>query len=75
MDGEEGGPIEVPLDALQPETLQRIIEEFVLREGTEYGPGEYSLEGKVEAVQKALRQGKAVLFYDPKEGTSTIVQR
>ena len=36
--------IEIPLDRLEKSTLSAVIEEFVLREGTDYGPSETSLK-------------------------------
>jgi len=53
----------IPLDALEKETLQSIVEGFVLREGTEYGAEDVSLPVKVEQVIDALTRGDAVLVY------------
>jgi uncharacterized protein len=64
--------VEVPLSALQPETLTRVIEEFVLREGTDYGPTEFTLEQKVAHVRRQLEQGKAKLLYDERSDSCTI---
>ena len=50
-----------------------IIEEFVLREGTDYGQGEYSLEEKVADVERQLERGVARIVFDPKSETCDIV--
>jgi uncharacterized protein YheU (UPF0270 family) len=63
----------VPAVALNPETLDRLIEEFVTREGTDYGLWETSLQKKCEAVKRQLDNGEAVIVYDPVSETSTIV--
>jgi len=64
--------VEVPPASLEPATLTRIIEEFVLREGTDYGPGEYSLEEKVSEVRRQIEKGKARILYDSQSESCTI---
>ena len=44
----------IPEDTLKAETLNRVIEEFVLREGTDYGLREFSLEQKVNTSNLQL---------------------
>jgi uncharacterized protein YheU (UPF0270 family) len=53
----------IPLEQLSHETLTAIIEDFILREGTEYGAEDVSKEAKVCQVKKQLEQGHAVLVY------------
>ncbi|MEY8216308.1 MAG: YheU family protein [Colwellia sp.] len=53
----------IPLDQLSHETLTAIIENFILREGTEYGAEDVSKEAKISQVKKQLEQGSAVLVY------------
>ncbi len=65
--------IEVPSDALQPDTLRRVIEEFVTRSGTDYGDVEKSLEQKVREVMRQLQRREAKLMYDQRDGTVNIV--
>ena len=71
MDEEE--PIRIPLDSLSPEALHGVIESFVLREGTEYGPAEFSLAEKAQQVAGQLAQGLAEIWYDPASQSVTIV--
>jgi uncharacterized protein YheU (UPF0270 family) len=49
-------PIEVPYGELSAELLNAVIESFVLREGTDYGEREFSLEDKVARRGRAKRQ-------------------
>ena len=42
--------IEVPHAQLSADALRKIVEEFVLQEGTDYGSYEYSLEQKISHV-------------------------
>ena len=62
--GEEIAPIRVAPDALEPDTLRAVIESFVLREGTDYGVHETSLEDKVAQVLRQLRRGEAHITFD-----------
>ena len=64
--------VEVPIHALQAETLTRVIEEFVLREGTDYGGGDFTFEDKVSEVRRQLEKGKAKLLYDALSDSCTI---
>ncbi|KAA3104134.1 YheU family protein, partial [Alistipes onderdonkii] len=48
---------------LSTETLDNLIESFVLREGTDYGMQEKTLEQKVADVKKQLVSGEAVLVW------------
>jgi uncharacterized protein len=65
-------PIIVPHRELAPDTLTRLIESFVLREGTEYGAREFSLEEKVAHVLGQLERGEAEIFFDPDSETVDI---
>lgn len=58
-------PIEVDPNSLSPEAVQGILESFVLREGTDYGSTEISLEKKVENLQRKIRRKEIVLVFDP----------
>jgi uncharacterized protein YheU (UPF0270 family) len=49
-----------------------VIESFVLREGTDYGPREYSLEQKVAHVRAQLERGQARILFDPESNTVTL---
>ena len=53
----------IPLEQLSSEALTAIIEDFILREGTEYGAFDVSKQDKVAQVKQHLEQGRAVLVY------------
>ncbi|WP_416306821.1 YheU family protein [Neptunicella sp. SCSIO 80796] len=53
----------IPFEELAPETLQNIIESFVLREGTDYGEQEFNLGQKVAHVMTQLENRQVVLVY------------
>jgi uncharacterized protein YheU (UPF0270 family) len=63
--------MEIPHDALHPGTLRNLVEEFVTREGTDYGQA-FSLQSKVDQVLRQLREHRAVIVYDASSGTCSI---
>ncbi|MCB0324400.1 MAG: YheU family protein [Bdellovibrionales bacterium] len=65
--------MKIPLERLAPEILNALIEEFVLREGTEYGEREYSLAEKIQAVKQQLERGEAFVAFDPDSESCTIL--
>ncbi len=67
---EDTEPVEVPHTALSTEALHRLVESFVLREGTDYGAREFTHEQKVAQVLAALERGEARILYDP--GTESV---
>ncbi|MCB0391280.1 MAG: YheU family protein [Bdellovibrionales bacterium] len=66
-------PIEIPTNKLSQEVLHNLLEEFILREGTDYGNYEYSLEEKKQHLLKQLEQKKIKIVYDPNEETTTLI--
>jgi uncharacterized protein YheU (UPF0270 family) len=64
--------IKIPLESLSAEALEGVIEAFVLREGTDYGHRDFTLEEKREAVRRQLRQGVAEIWFDPETGSTTV---
>lgn len=66
--------VRIPSDSLKPETLRALIEEFVTREGTEYGDGDVSLDDKVAAVKAQLDLGTAIILYDEESQTCTVAE-
>ncbi|WP_286239921.1 YheU family protein [Neptuniibacter halophilus] len=67
--------MQIPPEALQPETLRALIEEFVSRDGTDYGEQEMSLEEKVSQVSRQLSSGQAVILFSESTGLCNIVPK
>jgi uncharacterized protein len=75
-DGAEPGEERfVPIDPrdLSPDALRGVVEEFVTREGTDYGFLEKSLEDKVRDVERQLASGEARIVYDLEDARVHIV--
>ena len=66
--------VKIPYDQLSPEALQGVIEEFVTRDGTDYGEIEAPLESKVAQVMAQLKSEKAVIIFDQKTETCNILK-
>lgn len=65
----------IPWQEIAPDTLERLIEAFVLREGTDYGEHERSLTDKVADVKQQLKSGEAVLVWSELHETVNIMPR
>lgn len=63
----------VPYKNINIDTLNAIIKEFVLREGTEYGAEDISIDEKLEQVHQQLQRGSAVLVYSELHETVNII--
>lgn len=66
-------PVEIDPALLSAEALQGVIEQFVLREGTDYGPVEVTLATKVADVRRQLERGEARIVFDPATETVTLL--
>jgi uncharacterized protein YheU (UPF0270 family) len=64
METERPKPIVIPHGELSAEALRGVLESFVLREGTDYGEREFSLEQKVAHVLRQLERGEAQIIFD-----------
>lgn len=66
--------VEVPWDRLSAAALRGVIEEFVTREGTEYGAHDVPLETKVDQVRGQLERGEVVVLFDAKTQSVNLVR-
>ncbi|KQN63980.1 YheU family protein [Erwinia sp. E602] len=65
----------IPWRDLNPETLDSLLEAFVLREGTDYGEQERTLAEKVDDVRRQLVSGEVVLMWSELHETVNIMPR
>lgn len=73
-EGPEAG-IEIPFARIEPETLRRMIEEFVTRDGADWAEAGCALEDKVRQVLRQLRDGQVRVVYDQRTQTANLVPR
>jgi len=62
----------VPVGRLSPEALKGVIEEFISRDGTDYGEREAPPERNFREVKHKLEKGLAVLIFDDETETTNI---
>ncbi|RUO23411.1 hypothetical protein CWE08_01815 [Aliidiomarina iranensis] len=65
--------MKIPYQDIDADTLEQLIQFFVLREGTDYGEEERSLEEKVADVRKQLESGEAIIVYSELHESVNIV--
>jgi len=65
----------IPHAQLSADALNGLIEEFVSRDGTDYGIDEISLAEKTRQVLRQLDQGKIVIVFDAATESCNIVRK
>ena len=65
--------IEIPVDRLSAEVLNAVIEEFILREGTDYGVQEAGMDNKIAQVHRQLTKGDVMITFDPATENCTLL--
>ena len=68
-------PIIVPWSDIDRATLDNLIEEFVTRDGTDYGEQEVATATKVEQVRGQLKRGDAAVVFDEATETVSVMTR
>ena len=61
----------IPYQMLETETLQRLLEDFVTRDGTDNG-FEDSLEQRVAQVRKQLERRELLIVFHPDTGDASL---
>lgn len=67
--------IEIDHRHLTPETLDALLTEIVLREGTDYGAIEVSVSDKKNQLLNLLSLGKSTIVYHTSEGFCDVVEK
>ncbi len=67
--------MEIPLDQLSRAALRSLVEEFVTRDGTDYGAVERSVDEKIEHVMRQLDAGEARIVFEPETETANVVMK
>ncbi|NQY99825.1 MAG: YheU family protein [Bdellovibrionales bacterium] len=64
----------IPPEKLSEEAFEALLDEFLLREGTDYGSVELSLDAKRARALKQIEQGHAQIVYSPENQSCTIIK-
>lgn len=65
----------IPTDKISPDALSSIIEEFILREGTDYGVVEKTLTDKKTRLLKQIESGDVQIVYDALTESVTLLTK
>ena len=66
--------IDVPYEQIDPQTLRRMIEEFITAEWSDFGAEHSGLEGKIEQVLKQLKEKRAKVVFNLESKAANIVK-
>lgn len=66
-------PISISSSRLSDEALVGVIEDFIMRSGTDYGSVEASHETKISQVKKQIQNDEVVVVYDPNTESVTLM--
>ena len=75
MQEPRNSPVVIEAKLLSPEALENLIDSFILREGTDYGSAEVSLERKREQILNQLSQDEIKIVFDPDSASVTLVPK
>ena len=64
--------MKIPWQSLSEAALAGLIQEFVTREGTEYGAVDFNLEEKSRQVRLQIQAGEALIEFDVETQTTTV---
>ncbi len=68
-------PIEIQAEAVSADALAGIIDNFILREGTDYGRDEVKHETKVAGIRKQIATGEVKIIYDSNTESVSLLTR
>lgn len=67
--------IEIPPERLDRDTLDGLIEAFVLREGTDYGECEVAFADKIQQVRRQILRRQVVIVFEPDTETCNLLDQ
>ena len=73
MDAYREAGLDIPHEQIDPDTLSRMIQEFVTRDGADWADPRGTLEEKVAEVLQQLNARKIKVVYDQTSQTANIV--
>lgn len=73
-DQREDGVV-VPSDRINPDTLRKMVEEFVTREWSDLSDSDCTFDEKIETVLQQLKENRIQVVFDLTSETCNIVPR
>jgi uncharacterized protein YheU (UPF0270 family) len=65
----------IPPQSLSPDALLAVLEEFISREGTDYGDQEWTLAEKVQQLKPQVLRGHVLIIFDPVAELVTLIPK
>lgn len=65
----------IPYNELSEDALQALIEDFVTRDGTDYGQDEMSMQDKAAHLLALLKTGEVLISYNEDTETCGLVSK
>ena len=67
--------MKIPYQQLDQTTLNNLIEQYILREGTDYGEVEFSLQEKTEQIIQQIKSEDIYIMYSELNESVTLVSK
>lgn len=65
----------IPYEQLDQITLNNLIEQYILREGTDYGEVEFSLQQKTQQILSQIHKESIYIIYSELHESVTLVSK
>ena len=65
----------IPWQSLSEEALCGVLEEYITRDGTDYGASELSLETRLQRARQQLKNGDVQLVFNSIEQSCQVITR
>lgn len=70
----ETEPLQIPYEQLSEAALTGVLEEYITREGTDYGMVERGVEAQLDKARALLKSGKVVIVFDEVNERCQIIE-
>ena len=67
-------PLQIPYEQLSEVALTGVLEEYITREGTDYGMVERGVESQLDKARALLKSGKVIIVFDEVHERCQIVE-
>lgn len=65
----------IPYEQLDELTLNNLIEQYILREGTDYGEIEFSLQQKTQQILDQIKKKQIFILYSELNESVTLISK
>ncbi len=70
---ENNPPVEIPIEMLSPEALVGVMNDFIVRDGTDYGYQEITHDKKLEQLRRQIVKGDVKIVFDAASESVTLM--